>query len=251
MTRAPRAIARAAQRLGSRRAAACILRAVLLAAGLASPASAQQGWEPIVATVTPEALGRPLPSLPAAPIRVPAPAASPAIEAFISPARMAERLQKPIAVEASAPPQAQALRTGAARQYCLNIANAAQEARFAWQKKTLNEIEDELEKRIALLEEKTAEFQKWVTRRDEFVERARQSLVLIYSRMRPDAAAMQLSAIDEETASAVLLKLEPRTASLILNEMEPAQAARLAAIISGSAKGAPSKAPAGSSEKRS
>ena len=141
------------------------------------------------------------------------------------------------------PPNRRALQTSAARQYCVNIANAAADARFAWQKKTLADTEQELEKRIALLEEKTAEFQKWVTRRDEFVKKARDNLVLIYTRMRPDAAAMQLTAMDEETASAVLLKLDPRTASLILNEMEPAQAARLTAIIGGAARVAPAGGP--------
>jgi flagellar motility protein MotE (MotC chaperone) len=94
--------------------------------------------------------------------------------------------------------------------------------------------------------------QKWVTRRDEFVKKARDNLVLIYSRMRPDAAAMQLTAMDEETAAAVLLKLEPRTASLILNEMEPAQAARLTGMIGGAARTAPAGAPRpGPEEKRS
>ena len=47
--------------------------------------------------------------------------------------------------------------------------------------------------------------------------------------MRPDAAAQQLAAMDEETAAAVLTKLDPRIASIILNEMDRAQAARLTA----------------------
>jgi flagellar motility protein MotE (MotC chaperone) len=53
--------------------------------------------------------------------------------------------------------------------------------------------------------------------------------------MRPDAAAAQLVAMDEETAAAVLTKLDPRNASAILNEMEATQAARLTATISGAA----------------
>ena len=49
--------------------------------------------------------------------------------------------------------------------------------------------------------------QKWVTRRDEFLKQgATTSLVPIYSRMRPDAAALQLAVMDEETAAAVLLE---------------------------------------------
>jgi flagellar motility protein MotE (MotC chaperone) len=91
-----------------------------------------------------------------------------------------------------------------------------------------------------------------VERRDEFVKRARENLVSIYARMRPDAAAMQLVAMDEETAAAVLLKLEPNTASKILNEMEASQAARLTTIIGGAARTTPSKpARPGPEEKRS
>lgn len=123
-----------------------------------------------------------------------------------------------------------------AQQYCINIADAAADARFAWQKKTLAEIEQELDKRIAMLEERTAEYQKWLAQREEFVRKARENLVGIYSRMRPDAAASQLVAMEEETAAAVLTKLDPRNASAILNEMNPAQAARLTAIIAGAAK---------------
>ena len=47
------------------------------------------------------------------------------------------------------PPSRRRSRPSAARQYCVNIANAAADARFAWQKKTLADTEQELEKRIA------------------------------------------------------------------------------------------------------
>jgi flagellar motility protein MotE (MotC chaperone) len=58
--------------------------------------------------------------------------------------------------------------------------------------------------------------------------------------------------MDEETASAVLLKLDPTIASKILNDMEPAQAARLTAIIGGSARGSPAKqSDAGPEDKKS
>jgi flagellar motility protein MotE (MotC chaperone) len=54
--------------------------------------------------------------------------------------------------------------------------------------------------------------------------------------MRPDAAALQLQSLDEETAAAVLVKLDARTASAVMNEMDPMQAARLTSIISGASK---------------
>jgi flagellar motility protein MotE (MotC chaperone) len=220
----------------------------LLAAVLASPVSAQQGWEPVVL-----AADTPRPRPVAAGQRMP----SPAMEAFTAHVQLAAQQGKPAPADAatpspraSKPAETPALQTTAARQYCVNIANAAADARLAWQKKTLAGIEQEVEKRIALLETKTAELQKWVTRRDDFVKRARESLVLIYSRMRPDAAAMQLVAMEEETASAVLLKLDANVASKILNEMEPAQAARLTATISGAAKIAPAGAPQASPQEK-
>ena len=221
----------------------------IVAAVFALPAVAQQGWEPVVAAADAAPPNR------AANIRR---APSPAIEAFMAPTQLAAQQPKPAAVDPATAslrerrPEPPPLQTSAARQYCVNIANAAADARFAWQKKTLADIEQELGKRITLLEAKAAELQKWVTRRDEFVKKARENLVLIYSRMRPDAAAMQLTAMDEETASAVLLKLDPRVASMILNEMEPAQAARLTTTINGAARTAPAGAPrAGPEEKKS
>jgi flagellar motility protein MotE (MotC chaperone) len=218
--------------------AACVAAAAasLIAGVTASASFAQQAWETVVARA--EAVP---PNRATTLKRTP----GTALDAFIARAELAAQQGKPAAAErASAPAAAKPaepapLETSAARQYCVNIANAAADARFAWQKQVLAATEQELEKRIALLEAKTAELQKWVTRRDEFVKKARDNLVLIYARMRPDAAALQLTAMDEETASAVLLRLEPRVASLILNEMEPAQAARLTGIIGGAARTTP------------
>jgi flagellar motility protein MotE (MotC chaperone) len=123
-----------------------------------------------------------------------------------------------------------------AQQYCFNIADAAKDARYAWQKKTLADIEVELNKRIALLDERTAEYQKWLARRDEFIRNAEENVVKIYAGMKADAAAIQLALMYEESAAAVLAKLSTRNASAILNEMEPAKAAKLTMIITGAAK---------------
>jgi flagellar motility protein MotE (MotC chaperone) len=128
------------------------------------------------------------------------------------------------------PPEADAKM---AREYCNNIVDAASDARFAWQKKVIGELEQEVAKRVEVLEAKTAEYQRWLARRDEFSKRAQETVVTIYARMKPEAAAAQLVAMDEETAAAVLTKLDPRNASAILSEMEPTQAARLTATISG------------------
>jgi flagellar motility protein MotE (MotC chaperone) len=221
----------------------------LLGVVLATPATAEQGWEPVVAAVAePAPPGRP--AVISVPLPIPATRPKPpahAREPISAPVRVVAQKEKPAASPAPArglkPEETPSLETSAARQYCVNIADAAAEARFAWQKQKLSEMEQELEKRIALLEEKTADYKRWLTRRDEFVNKARESLVLIYTRMRPDAAAMQLMAMDEETAAAVLIKLDPRVASTILNDMEPGHAARLTSTISSAVKAAPGAKP--------
>ena len=101
-----------------------------------------------------------------------------------------------------------------------------------------------------MLEAKIADHQTWVTRRDEFVKKAQDNLVVIYSKMRAEASAAQLAAMDEETAAAVVAKLDPRIASIILNEMETKRAARLTAIISGAARVAQAKPPKAPAEEK-
>lgn len=87
-------------------------------------------------------------------------------------------------------------------QYCTNIATAAADARFLWQQKQLLETEEQVKNRIADLEAKIAEYRKWLARRDEFSRKAQGSVTNIYAKMRPDAAAQQLMALDEEMAAA-------------------------------------------------
>jgi flagellar motility protein MotE (MotC chaperone) len=137
------------------------------------------------------------------------------------------------AAEEPAPAPEKAAPASDAQKFCANIADAAADARFAWQAKTLKELETEVETATAALEAKRAELEDWVTRRDEFQKLAQQSVVDIYAKMRPEAAAAQLSALDERTAAAVLIKLNSRVASAILAEMDTPRAVSLAEVISG------------------
>lgn len=121
-------------------------------------------------------------------------------------------------------------------QYCANIADAASDARFTLQKEALAKMEKEIESRIKVLEAKRAEYEEWLRRRNEVLEKVDATVVSIYARMRPDAAAIQLSNMHDEIAAAVLAKLSPRTASAVLNEMEPARAAQLANVITDAPK---------------
>jgi flagellar motility protein MotE (MotC chaperone) len=117
--------------------------------------------------------------------------------------------------------------------YCRNIANAAADARYARQTAALTALEKELDDRIAKLEKRQAEYQEWVQRREDFLAKADDAVVAIYSQMRPDAAAQQIAVMDEEAAAAILAKVTPRTASAILNEMDATAAAHLTNVMAG------------------
>lgn len=228
---------------------------------------AQQGWAPVVTPI--EAKTQPLPrtrgTKPVAPeasittgaIAVPSqPAPAPKAEQPLLPLPFADQRKAPREPEATATPEAtlvrsdappaaangQGLETPLAKAYCANIGSLAADAKFAWQKKAIGELASELEERIAKLEAKTDEYKQWLARRDEFSKRVTDNLVTIYSRMRAEAAGQQLTAMDEETAAAILLKLDPRVSSAILNDMNAQHAARLTTIISGAGKVTPSPA---------
>ena len=120
-----------------------------------------------------------------------------------------------------------------AAAYCSNLADEANDARFARKLARLKEAEAKIDDRLLALERKRAEYEEWLKRREDFLAMAHESLVAIYSGMRPDAASEQLAAMGEITAAAVIARIEPRTASAILNEMETTKAARLASIMAG------------------
>jgi len=133
--------------------------------------------------------------------------------------------QKPQA-EAEVPPSDSEL-------YCRNIAEAASEARLKWQTWKLISLEARLRDRIAELQRKEKEFEKWVERREVLLNEVEDQVVSIIGRMRPEAAAAQLATTDEEAAVGVLLKLKARSASSILDEMEPSRAAQLTQSMMG------------------
>jgi flagellar motility protein MotE (MotC chaperone) len=223
---------------------ACALRSAVMAGTLAlagTAALAQQGWEATVSTGPAQAK-----AAPRVETKIAAPKPKPAA-AVPTPVEASAHLENRRTAANDTAGSGSALETGSikgtrAEEYCANIAAPAADARFAWQKKLLADMEQEIAKHIVLLEERAAEYQKWLARRDEFSKKANETVLRIYAKMRPDAAAAQLAALDGETAASVLTKLEPRVASLILSEMDPTQAVRLTATISGAGKVAPAAA---------
>jgi flagellar motility protein MotE (MotC chaperone) len=121
-------------------------------------------------------------------------------------------------------------------RFCSNIADAARDRRYALQRDELETLRADIDVRIALLEEKRAEYEEWLSRREEFLARAEDSLVEIYARMRPDAAAERLAGVSTDLAAGILMKINSRQAGTILNEMDAASAATLTGIIASAAR---------------
>lgn len=148
--------------------------------------------------------------------------------AAVRPARSAGVATSPKPLPSAATPNENEI-----AQFCSNVADPAVDARLAWQMKELEKAEAKLRERIAEVEAKRAEYEKWMALRDEFLKKAEASMVEIYSRMRPEAAATHIAGMSDETAAAVLAKLSPKNSSAIFNEMDSARAAHLADLLGG------------------
>lgn len=121
-------------------------------------------------------------------------------------------------------------------RFCSNVVDAARDRRYALQAEELKRLEADIDARIAALEAKRTEYEEWLARRQQFMDMARDNIVEIYSKMRPDAAAERMAELDNELAAAILLKLDPRQAGIILNEMERKTAALLTGIMASAAR---------------
>jgi flagellar motility protein MotE (MotC chaperone) len=119
----------------------------------------------------------------------------------------------------------------AVQQFCASIGPSAIEARTAWLQKTTAELEQQLETRVAALEAKIAEHKEWLGKRQEFARKAGDGLVQVFTKLKPEAAAQQIAAMDEPLAAALLVRLDAKVASALLNEVPPAKAARLTSMF--------------------
>lgn len=203
----------------------CIVALSMLALAAAGPALA--GNEPASAT----SVRQVLPGAPAAPAElvrtapaVPAPAVSTSVVS--APAVSQE-------VTGTTPPPAE---ESEIERFCSNIADAARDRRYALQAAELKQLQSDVDKRIATLEAKRAEYEEWLKRREVFLARAEDGVVKIYAGMKPDAAAERLAGVHAELAAAILMKLDARKASLILDEMDKKAAAALTGIMASAAR---------------
>ncbi|MFD1744831.1 MotE family protein [Rhizobium helianthi] len=117
-------------------------------------------------------------------------------------------------------------------RFCTNIADPARDQRYLLQKQELEKLQSDVDERIAILEQRKAEYEDWLTRRNDFMQRAEAGLVDIYKTMKPDAAAPQLQEMRLELAAAIIMKLPARQSGLILSEMDPTKAGQISMIMS-------------------
>jgi flagellar motility protein MotE (MotC chaperone) len=122
------------------------------------------------------------------------------------------------------------------REFCSNIADAAKDRRYALQVQELETLKKDIDRRVAQLEAKRAEYETWLKRREEFMANAERGVVEIYSKMKPDAAAERLSDVEPMLAAAILMKLNTRQAGFILNEMNRKAAAELTGIMAAASR---------------
>ncbi len=116
-------------------------------------------------------------------------------------------------------------------RYCSNIANPALDARNALQLAEIKKAEEEISAKIDELDAKRAEVEKWLGERRTFIESTSDIVINIYTGMKPDAAAAQMTALERPVAASLLARLKPRQASAILAEMPAPVASELAGLI--------------------
>ncbi len=117
-------------------------------------------------------------------------------------------------------------------RFCANIADEARDQRYVLQRAELQKLQADIDLRMEQLQAKTEEYQDWLRRRNEFLDKAELGLVDIFKTMKADAAAAQLELVDVNISAAIIMKLSPRQSSLVLSEMKPDIAARITGIIS-------------------
>ncbi|HBF30419.1 MotE family protein [Rhizobium sp.] len=129
------------------------------------------------------------------------------------------------------------------QRFCTNIADQARDQRYLLQKQDLEKLQTEVNDRIKTLEARKAEYQDWLARRNEFMQRAESNVIDIYKNMKPDAAGPQLEKINPMLAAAIIMKLPAKQSSLILSEMAPDKVATIAGIMASAANPNTSKDP--------
>jgi flagellar motility protein MotE (MotC chaperone) len=126
---------------------------------------------------------------------------------------------------------ASAAKNNQQQEYCANIAASAEAIRLERRRKELSALDARLSEKLATLEARHQELRTLLDRLEAFERKSGDALIGLYSRMKPDAAALQISQLDDEIAASLMLQLKSKISSAILGEMEAGRGAALAKRI--------------------
>lgn len=149
----------------------------------------------------------------------------------------------PAAAQSSAPHEAPGSALKAQREYCANIAAAAEELRLERRRKELAELEKEVDVRLQALEKRQNDLRATLDRLDAFERKASEALVGLYSGMKPESAAAHFAQLDDDVAASLMLRMKSKVSSLILAEMDAMRGAALVKVISDLRNANPGKKP--------
>lgn len=116
-------------------------------------------------------------------------------------------------------------------RFCGNISARAGDTRSTLQIEKMLQLKADIEERIKTLEAKRAEYETWLAKRNNFLDKTKNSLIEIITKMKPGVAAQQLALVDHYTAASLILKLNPRVSSAIMNELPPQTTAAITQIL--------------------
>lgn len=138
--------------------------------------------------------------------------------------------------EPPVPPGADPEKMTPAEQYCAKVGDVAAKTQFVKQRKAFEQAQAGLDARIKSLSEKTEKLQSWIKKREDFLKSASDSLVEIYTKMKPEVAASQLVLMNATMAAAIVARLPPKAASAVLAEMDAPHAAHMSTALAGVAE---------------
>lgn len=117
------------------------------------------------------------------------------------------------------------------QKYCTNVTDLVRERDYLLQKKVLEDLQKDIEKRIIVLENYKNEYDLWFKKYEQFISSYNKNILDIYKTMDADSAALQLEKIDSSISSHILMRLSPRQSSLIMSKMNPQSATVITNIV--------------------
>jgi flagellar motility protein MotE (MotC chaperone) len=127
------------------------------------------------------------------------------------------------------------------QQYCASVVDPARDRRYLLQKQDLEKLQAGVDERLKVLDKHKAEYEDWLQRRNDFMNKAEANLVEIYKSMKPNVAAERLAVVDVNISAAILMKLSAKQTGLIMGQMDAATAGKLTALIASAADANTSK----------